>query len=203
MKAFVIIYCLITQKNWWICTNIEHNNYVNVKQYYYMSLERIPIVFQNFQNLDLDIHPGSSHIDLVYVHVSAFWGAFSRNLVKRSVGFYQRRGSPNLKIGCILSKLLLKKTNLGKIGCFPIEKGILMVGCWEKIGIEKVKFSRFGRHISTCDFSERIPPPHIHTSIMNFGTIGLVEFKDKPNNLRGCNFEFEISLRKEVIMCVC
>ena len=44
--------------------------------------------------------------------------------------------------------MVKKKYTQSKIGCFSFENGLVLMGnCAKKISIEKVKFSRFGRHI--------------------------------------------------------
>ena len=69
---------------------------------------------------------GGCHINTVHVYVPAFWGTFSRNLVKRSVGFNQRRMSLNYINQVYFKQVIVKTPNLGKISRFSIENGILV-----------------------------------------------------------------------------
>ena len=48
---------------------------------------------------------GGSHIDMAYIYVASFWGAFSQNLVSDWWVFIRDEGAQIKKSGCILSKL--------------------------------------------------------------------------------------------------
>ena len=80
---------------------------------------------------------GGSHIDMVQVYVPAFWGAISLNLVERSVDFHQRWRSPNYINWVYIEQIMAKSTQFE-------QSWVLIV---QKICMEKVKFSRFSRHI--------------------------------------------------------
>ena len=47
-----------------------------------------------------------------YMYVPAFWGAFSRNLIWRSVGFHQIQRSPNYINWVYFEKIIVKKPPL-------------------------------------------------------------------------------------------
>ena len=90
---------------------------------------------------------GGSHIDMVYVYVPAFWVAFSLNLVQRSGGFSSETKEPKLhKVGVFWANYCEKHPIWSKLGAFLSKLVYWWVGNWAKYGIEKVRFSRYGRH---------------------------------------------------------
>ena len=95
-----------------------------------------------------------SHIDMVYVYVPAFRGAFSRNLVYLS-GVSSGMEEPKFKNWVYFEQIIVKSTQFGQnwvLFCRKWYTDGWVIG--QKIGIEKVRFWKFGRHIHVWFWGE-------------------------------------------------
>ena len=89
---------------------------------------------------------GGSHIDLVYV--PAFWGVFFTKFGKGIDGFSSEMKEPNFINWVYLEQIIVKSTQFEQNWVFFYQKwytDVYVIG--RNIGIEKVKFWRFRRHI--------------------------------------------------------
>ena len=77
---------------------------------------------------------------MVYIHMPAFWvRAFSQKLVYRLVGFIRDEGA-QIHNWMYFKQIIVKNTQFG-------QNWMVGAGNWKQFGIEKIKFSRSGRHI--------------------------------------------------------
>ena len=99
------------------------------------------------------LHPGcpgggGSHIDMVYVYVPAFWGRFFAKFSIAIGGFSSETKEPKFKNLVFFMQIIVKSTQFGQNWVLFYRKWYTdgwVIG--RKIGIEIVRFSRFGRHI--------------------------------------------------------
>ena len=76
---------------------------------------------QEYFNHDLSPGRGSSHVDMVYVYVPAFWGAFSRNFVYMysDRGFSSETKEPKLhKLDVFWANHCKKRPIWSELGAF-------------------------------------------------------------------------------------
>ena len=94
--------------------------------------------------------PGGSHIDMVYVRICAclfrrFFAKFGIPIV--GVFDIRDKGSQIEKLGVFWANYGKKHPIWANLGAFLFKMVYWWVGNSAKIGIEKVRFSKFGRHI--------------------------------------------------------